>query len=131
MTPRALKNKCILGCRSADGIFVPSTTVSSVIWIYTLDILQMQNFCVIISNFCNIELCIILCIIIIVIVIINISHYHSHILIINLVHLSPQYVVTQHAAVINLRMFDSLKDFLQISQNFASTEGAIIAEYLK
>jgi hypothetical protein len=80
------------------------------------------KFCVIISNFCNIEFCIILHIIIIIIiiiiavVIISISHYHSPILIINLVHLSSQYVVSEHAAVINLRMFDSLKDFLQISQ---------------
>jgi hypothetical protein len=62
---------------------------------------------------------------------INIRHYHSLILIINSVHLSPQYVVSEQVAVINLKMFDSLKDFLQISQKFASTEGAIIAGYLK
>ena len=135
MTPRVLKNKCILGCRSADGIFVPSSRVSSVIWYYTLDILQMQNFCMIISNFCNIELCIILHIIIIIIIIIivirNISHYHSPILIINLVHLSPQYVATEHAAVMNLRMFDSLKDFLQISQKVCVYRGSYYCRVLK
>jgi len=41
-----------------------------------------------------------------------------------LAHLSPQYVASEHEAVINFRMFDSLKDFLQISQKVCIHRGS-------
>ena len=74
---------------------------------------------------------IIIIIIFIIVVIINISHYHSTILFINLVHLSPQYVLPEHAAVINLRMFDSFKDFLQISQKVCIHRGSYYCSVLE